>query len=87
MRLIGSDKGLKEISINDGSPIPRQKDGTFHVNERVGKNLVKSGDFAVAGITFQNADGWRCTACSFVGLFRDKCGRCGCTELVREEEK
>ena len=85
MRLVGSDSGLKEISINESTPIPRQKDGTFHVDEGTGKNLVKTGDFAVAGITFRNASGWICSKCKFVGLYRDKCGKCGCTELTPEE--
>jgi hypothetical protein len=86
MRLVGSDKGLKEIQVNEGKVIPRQKDGTFHVDGGTAKSLVKSGDFAVAGINFRNASGYRCDACNFVSLYRDKCGKCGCTELTPEEE-
>jgi hypothetical protein len=86
MRLVGSDSGLKELQVNEGKVVPRSKDGTFHVDGADARSLVKSGDFAVAGITFRNATGYKCTACNFVGLYRDKCGKCGCTELTQEEE-
>jgi len=84
MRLVGSDRGLKEITVNDGPVIPRQKDGTFHVDGQTGKSLVKSGDFAVAGTNFRNAKGYKCVACGFVTVFRDHCGKCDGTELVEE---
>jgi hypothetical protein len=84
MRLVGSDRGLKEVTINEGKPIKRQKDGTFHVEGQAAKALVKSGDFAVAGTTFTQAQGYRCE-CGFVSVFRDKCGRCGSTDLKPEE--
>lgn len=84
MRLVGSDKGLKQVTVNEGQVINRQKDGTFHVDGFTAKALVKSGDFAVAGTTFRNARGYRCE-CGFVSVYRDKCGKCGSTNLTPEE--
>jgi hypothetical protein len=83
MRLVGSDRALKEISINDGKVIPRQKDGTFHVEGPAARGLVKSGDFAVAGTTFRSARGYVCGDCGHVGLYADQC-RCGSTNLTLE---
>ena len=84
MRIVGSDRGLKEVQVNEGAVIPRSKDGTFHVDQSTAKALVKSGDFAVAGTNFRSARGYRCT-CGFVSLYRDRCGKCGSTELTPEE--
>jgi len=84
MRLVGSDKNQKEIEI-DGKVIAQQKDGTFHTDDLTAKRLLTSGDFGVVGITFRNAQGYICSACSFNNVFRDKCGRCGCTDLTPEE--
>ena len=82
MRLVGSNPNLKEVTVNDSAPVPRDKDGTFHVPEAVGKALVKSGDFAQAGTTFRNCKGYRCQDCGFLALFA-KC-RCGSTNTVQE---
>ena len=54
MRLVGSDNNLKEVTINDSVTVPRDKDGTFHVPEGLGKSLIKSGDFAQAGTNFRS---------------------------------
>jgi hypothetical protein len=85
MRIVGSDRNLTEVSVNDNGVVKRNKDGTFHVPEAVGKALVKSGDFAMAGITFAGARSWRCVKCSHNSLFKSKCGKCGNTELVEED--
>lgn len=85
MRLVGSDRKLNEVQVGEGGKvIPRQKDGTFHVDGQTAKQLVKTGDFAVAGTNFRTAKGYRC-ACGFLSLFRDRCGKCGSTELTPEE--
>jgi hypothetical protein len=86
MRLVGSDRNLKEVQVNEGKVVQRNKDGTFHMDGPSAKALVKSGDFAVAGITFRNAVGWVCQSCNFVGLYRDACGKCGSTNLEPETE-
>jgi hypothetical protein len=85
MRIVGSDKNLTEVSVNDSGAVKRNKDGTFHVPEQIGKALVKSGDFAVAGITFANARSWRCQDCQHNSLFKGQCGKCNGTNLVEEE--
>lgn len=82
-RIVGSDRALKEITVNDGAVIPQQRDGTFHVDGQTARSLVKSGDFALAGTNFRNARGFLCE-CGFVSLFRNRCGRCGSTELTEE---
>jgi len=83
MRLVGSDKGLKEIKVG-GRVVPRAKDGTFHVHGAEATLLRKSGDFAVAGVTFAGANGFVCLDCGFVNLLK-KC-RCGSENTVRESE-
>lgn len=83
-KLVASDKGNTEITVN-GNAYRKQKDGTFHVNGRDAAMLKASGDFAVAGITFERARGFICQACGFVALYRDHCGRCGGTDLKPEE--
>ena len=85
MRLVGSDKGLQQVEVGN-KVINRSKDGTFNVSGAEATLLKKSGDFAVAGITFRNAKGFICNECDFVNVFRDKCGKCGCTELTPESE-
>jgi len=83
MRLVGSDNGLKEVSVA-GRVVPREKDGTFHVHGAEAAILRKSGDFAVAGVTFSGANGYVCRDCGFVNLLK-KC-RCGSENTVRESE-
>jgi hypothetical protein len=84
MRIFGSDENMKSVEF-DGKVIEQQKDGTFHTDQYTAKKLVSSGDFAVAGITFRNIKGHLCNECGFNNVYRDKCGRCGCTELTPEE--
>jgi hypothetical protein len=84
MRLVGSDRKLTEISVNDSAPVKRDKDGTFHVDGPGARALVKSGDFAVAGTTFRNAVGYVCRDCGFVGLLL-KC-KCGSTDTYPDTE-
>jgi len=82
MRLVGSDNGLKEVTVNEGAVIPRQKDGTFHVDGPTARALVKSGDFAIAGTNFATvAQGFKCLDCGFNALIKDRCGKCGGTNL------
>jgi len=81
MRLVGSDNALKEVTVNEGAVIPRQKDGTFHVDGQTARALVKSGDFAIAGTNFRNARGFRCLDCGFNSLYRDHCGKCDGSNL------
>jgi hypothetical protein len=89
VKVLASDNGVKEITVDGSAPLKRAKDGTFHVPERLGRGMVKGSEFAQVGTNFQKPTipGYRCTnaACGHLGLFRDKCGRCGCTDLVRED--
>ena len=84
MRLVGSDRGLKEVTVNEGRVIPRQKDGTFHVEGQTAKALVNSGDFAIAGTNFRSARGFVCQDCGFNSLYRDHCGRCDGSNLIED---
>ena len=88
MRVLASDKKATELTVDEGKVHKVQKDGTFHLDERTGRKLVKSGAFAEVGISFRNAKGYRCTnpACKGrLSLFKDSCGRCGGSDLVPEE--
>jgi hypothetical protein len=84
MKIVGPDEGMKSVEIN-GTIIDQHKDGTFHTDQYTAKKLVSSGDFAVTGITFRGIKGNICDQCGFNSLYRDKCGRCGCTQLTPEE--
>jgi primosomal protein N' len=46
--------------------------------------LKQSGDFAVVGTNFQGTKGFRCGDCTRVNVFRDRCGKCGSTNLTPE---
>lgn len=84
MKILGSNPGLKEIQLGEDGPIKkRDKDGTFHVDDDLGKKLVKTGDYAATGTTFRGAQGFYCEPCNFTSLFRT-CGRCGSTDLTEE---
>jgi hypothetical protein len=66
------------ISINEGKEHLLHKDGTFHVDERTGFVLTKSGDFAQVGITFRTmAQVFECPQCKRENIIKDSCGRCG----------
>ena len=78
MRLVASDRAVKEIQITeDGPKFRTQKDGTIHVPDFAGKWLKKSGDFAQAGIHFQGLASHFCPACGRENVYRDSCGGCG----------
>ena len=85
MKLVASDSKLTSVQLGDGGKvINRSKDGTFHVDAALGKGMVKSGEWGVAGTTFASARGYRC-ACGHLSVFKDSCGRCGSTDLTLEE--
>ena len=83
MKLIASDSGVKELTVDGSKPIKRQKDGAFHVPDSVGKAMIKGGEFGRVGMTFQNVPGYRCQDCGHLGIYRDKC-KCGSTNLEAE---
>lgn len=85
MRVLASDNQLREVSVDNGPLTRRHKDGTFHVSEAKGRSLVRGGDFAQVGVNLSGATGWRCYDCGHLGVFRDKCGRCGSANLVQED--
>ena len=84
-RMIGPDRGAVAVEIG-GKEHRRSSDGTFHVDATSAKQLRKTGDFAVVGTVFKTA-GYTCSSCGFEALIRDHCGRCGGTELFRDNER
>lgn len=84
MRLLASDSKLVEMSVNDGGVIRRSKDATFCVDDATGKSLVRGSEFAQVGTSMRQAQGYRCKSCGFLGVFRDRCGRCGNGNLEAE---
>lgn len=85
MRLVAQAPNMRDFTVNNGKVIRPQRDGKFHVNDSLGKALVKSGEFTVSGVTFEGAKGYRCQDCGRVNVFRDHCGKCGGTNLEPED--
>jgi hypothetical protein len=85
MKLLASDRKLTEMTVNDGPVIKRQKDAAFHVDDAMGRSLVRSGEWGVVGTTFRNAQGFECQDCHRVNVFRERCGKCGGTNLKPED--
>ena len=86
MKLISQSPGLRDFTVNNGKVIRPARDGRFHVNDSLGKALVKSGEFTAAGINLRSAKGYRCIDCGRVNVFRDHCGKCDGTNLEAEDE-
>ena len=84
MRVVSETPGMKDFTIEGGKPITKARDGKFHVPDRLGKSLVKSGEFMAIGTTFRTAQGFVCQDCHRVNVFRNKCGKCGGSNLVPE---
>jgi hypothetical protein len=84
MRILASDRKLVEMTANDGPIHKRAKDGTFHVDDRLGRSMVKSSEWAEVGTNFQGTQGFVCTDCGRVSVIRDHCGKCGGTNLEPE---
>lgn len=84
MRLLGPEDGCKQTEVG-GVRYNRQGDGTFHVGDRtLAKALIKTGDFTEARTNLSGVTGYRCGGCGFLAVFKDRCGRCGGTDLVAE---
>lgn len=84
MKILSDAPGMREFTVNDGKVIKRQKGGAFNVSTELGKALAKTGEWTVAGTTLRTARGYVCQSCGFVAVFKDRCGKCGCTDLVEE---
>jgi hypothetical protein len=84
MKVVSETPGMRDFTINSGRAIKKGRDGKFHVPDSLGKSLIKSGEFMVSGTTFQTAQGYRCDECGRVNVFKDHCGRCGCTTSTPE---
>lgn len=85
MKLIASDNGVKELSLDGSAPLKRDSDGTFTVSDFVGKRMLKGSEFGRVGTTFRKvAQGFTCVDCGFASLLRDHCGKCGSTRLEAE---
>lgn len=83
MKVVSETPGMKDFTVEGGKPITKDKDGRFNVSDRLGKNLVKSGEFMAVGITLRTAKGYRCQECNFLSVFKNKC-KCGSSKLKAE---
>lgn len=83
MRVLSSSDQLREFTYQDGPVRKRDKDGTFHVPDAMGKGMVRGSEFAQVGTNLRSAKGYVCE-CGFVSVFRDRCGRCGSGNLTPE---
>jgi hypothetical protein len=85
MKIVSETPGMRDFTINDGKVISKNRDGKFHVSDSLGKSLVKSGEFMASTISLRNASGYVCEDCGFVSVFKDRCGKCGSTDLNPED--
>jgi hypothetical protein len=76
MRVHSFDSKMDGVTIEAKEHL-RHKDGTFHVDETTGKQMVKSGMFTQVGTGFQGTTGHECPKCGRLNVFRDSCGGCG----------
>ena len=82
-KLLAPDDGMAGVNL-DGVDYTRGKDGTYDVPSHDAAKLMRGLDFTRATLRI-NGRGYTCQRCGFVALFRDRCGRCGGTELVAED--
>lgn len=87
-RMVGPDDTMVSVTVNrtDGvrKTLDRDRDGTFHVNEKDKRFLKATGDFADVSTNFGRLSGYVCNGCGFASLYRDHCGRCDGTDLRPE---
>ena len=76
MRVHSFDRKMDGVTL-EGREHLLHKDGSFHVDESTGKQMVKSGMFTQVGINFQKVKGHACPSCGRLNIFRDSCGGCG----------
>jgi len=83
MQLLSTDKAAHQLQVGEGGRVYRARDGVVDVdNPRHISILRQLGcsprlTQAVGGRTFV-------CACGFRAYFRDRCGRCGRTDLSEE---
>ena len=85
MKVLASDSKMVQMTVNDGKVLNRSKDGTFSVPDRLGRSLLKGSEFGRVGVNLRTATGWRCGQCGHLGVFRDRCGKCGGPDLLEED--
>ena len=76
MKLLASDRGVHEVTVNQGKVVKQTK-GVFEVHGADAAILKSSGDFAVVGTNFQQTNSFKCPTCGRENLIKDHCGRCG----------
>jgi hypothetical protein len=77
MKLLSSSNDIREITIDEGPVIKRDKDATFDVPDSIGKGMKKGSEFAVVGTTLRNVkQSFTCPKCHRENVIRDSCG-CG----------
>lgn len=82
-RVLGAE-GLVEIDTPSGYRRHRDKDGTFHLNQRDANALKAIGGYIVPdmGPAVKRSEGYRCESCGFGSWFK-KCSQCG-ADCVKE---
>ena len=76
MKLLASDRGVHEVTVNQGKVVKQTK-GVFEVHGADAAILKSSGDFAVVGINFHASNSFKSPTCGRENLIKDHCGRCG----------
>ena len=82
MEVLAPDKAAIEAEIGEGGPLYKAKDGVYDVPPSVARKIVRAGG-SYRLVALSSAKGFVCE-CGFRAVMKDRCGRCGATDL-REE--
>jgi len=84
MQLLSTDIAAHQVQVREGGRVYQAKGGVLEVDDPKDAKIMRlagcSARFAqaVGGLTFV------CPHCGFRAYFKDRCGRCGATDLEEE---
>jgi len=82
MQVLAPDKAAIEAEAGEGGPLYKARDGVYDVPPDVARRIVRAGgSYRMTALT--HAKGFLCR-CGFRAVMRDRCGRCGATDLPEE---
>lgn len=81
MELLSTDIAATSLQIGEGGRVYHAKDGVVNVENP--KHIKMLRQLGCTSHAYQPTGGrtFVCPACGFRAFFRDKCGRCGQTDL------
>lgn len=85
MRVLPPAQGCRQIDVAGRRYTVDRRTGAFEgVRDDHAKAMVKGGECFLPSVRANNARGFRCGDCAHLSLFKNRCGRCGCTTLTEE---